>query len=80
MAAAEGHPSAVMDMSFATQAMAAEYILKKGGELQGDVYDVPLEIDAEIARLKLKAMGGLIDSLTGEQEHYLNEWSLGTGH
>ncbi len=80
LAAAEGHPSAVMDMSFANQALAAEYILKKGGELKGDVYDVPLEIDAEIARLKLKAMGVEIDSLTGEQEHYLNEWSLGTGH
>ncbi len=80
LAAAEGHPSAVMDMSFANQALAAEYILKKGGELKGDVYDVPLEIDAEIARLKLRAMGVEIDSLTGEQEHYLNEWSLGTGH
>ena len=80
LAAAEGHPSAVMDMSFANQALAAEYILKKGGELKGDVYDVPLEIDREIARLKLEAMGVEIDSLTAEQEHYLNEWSLGTGH
>jgi adenosylhomocysteinase len=80
LAAAEGHPSAVMDMSFANQALAAEYILKQGDKLKGEVYDVPLEIDNEIARLKLKAMGVEIDSLTAEQEHYLNEWSLGTGH
>jgi adenosylhomocysteinase len=80
LAAAEGHPSAVMDMSFANQALAAEYILKHGGELKGEVYDVPLEIDSEIARLKLKAMGVAIDTLTPEQEHYLNEWNMGTGH
>jgi adenosylhomocysteinase len=80
LAAAEGHPSAVMDMSFANQALAAEYILKHGGELKGEVYDVPMEIDNEIARLKLMAMGVEIDTLTPEQEHYLNEWSLGTGH
>jgi adenosylhomocysteinase len=80
LAAAEGHPSAVMDMSFANQALAAEFILKKGSELKGEVYDVPMEIDNEIARLKLKAMGVEIDTLTAEQEHYLHEWSLGTGH
>lgn len=80
LAAAEGHPSAVMDMSFANQALAAEYILKKGKELTGQVYDVPLVIDQEIAALKLKAMGVEIDTLTTEQESYLNEWSLGTGH
>ncbi len=80
LAAAEGHPSAVMDMSFANQALAAEYMLKQGGELKGEVYDVPIEIDNEIARLKLKAMGVDIDVLTPEQEAYLNEWSLGTGH
>lgn len=80
LAAAEGHPSAVMDMSFANQALAAEYILKHGRELERKVYDVPEEIDREIARLKLKAMGVTIDTLTPEQEAYLNEWTLGTGH
>jgi adenosylhomocysteinase len=80
LAAAEGHPSAVMDMSFANQALAAEYMLKHGGELTGQVYDVPQAIDQEIAYLKLKAMGVEIDVLTPEQEAYLNEWSLGTGH
>ncbi|GIV71100.1 adenosylhomocysteinase [Caldilinea sp.] len=80
LAAAEGHPSAVMDMSFANQALAAEYILKHGRELERKVYDVPQEIDQEIARLKLKAMGVEIDVLTPEQEAYLNEWTLGTGH
>ncbi len=80
LAAAEGHPSAVMDMSFANQALAAEYILKNGGELGGDVYDVPEIIDREIAALKLKAMGVEIDVLTAEQDAYLNEWSMGTAH
>jgi adenosylhomocysteinase len=78
LAAAEGHPSAVMDMSFANQALAAEYILKRGRELARQVYDVPPEIDREIAALKLKAMGVEIDTLTPEQEAYLNEWTLGT--
>ncbi len=80
LAAAEGHPSAVMDMSFANQALAAEYMLKHGQELTGQVYDVPVDIDNEIARLKLKAMGVEIDVLTPAQAAYLNEWSLGTGH
>jgi adenosylhomocysteinase len=80
LAAAEGHPSAVMDMSFANQALAAEYMLKHGGELKGQVYDVPKAIDQQIAYLKLKAMGVEIDVLTSEQQAYLNEWSLGTGH
>ncbi len=80
LAAAEGHPSAVMDMSFANQALAAEYILKQGDALSGQVYDVPEEIDREIAALKLKAMGVDIDVLTPEQEKYLNEWTVGTGH
>ncbi|HXF60552.1 MAG TPA: adenosylhomocysteinase, partial [Caldilineaceae bacterium] len=80
LAAAEGHPSAVMDMSFANQALAAEYILKHGAELEHQVYDVPESIDREIAALKLEAMGIEIDTLTPEQESYLNEWSLGTGH
>jgi len=80
LAAAEGHPSAVMDMSFANQALAAEYLLKTSGELTGEVYDVPREIDNAIAALKLEAMGVEIDVLTPEQEAYLNEWALGTGH
>jgi adenosylhomocysteinase len=80
LAAAEGHPSAVMDMSFANQALAAEYILKHGDTLTGNVYDVPEEIDREIAALKLRSMGVQIDTLTAEQAAYLNEWSLGTGH
>lgn len=80
LAAAEGHPSAVMDMSFANQALAAEFILKNGKTLQPNVYDVPLEIDNEIARLKLRAMGVDIDVLSPEQEHYLSAWTLGTGH
>ena len=80
LAAAEGHPSAVMDMSFANQALAAEYMLKMGKELKGEVYNVPEDIDREIARLKLEAMGVQCDTLTDEQSAYLNEWSLGTGH
>lgn len=80
LAAAEGHPSAVMDMSFANQALAAEFLLKQGDNLEGQVYDVPDDIDREIASLKLRAMGVNIDTLTPEQEAYLNEWSIGTGH
>ncbi len=79
LAAAEGHPSAVMDMSFANQALAAEYLLEHAQELKPDVYNVPEELDREIAALKLKAMGIQIDTLTPEQEAYLNEWSMGTG-
>ena len=78
LAAAEGHPSAVMDMSFANQALAAEYLLKHSGEMTGNVYDMPESLDREIAALKLKAMGVEIDILTEEQEAYLNEWTLGT--
>jgi adenosylhomocysteinase len=80
LAAAEGHPSAVMDMSFANQALAAEFILKQGDKLEGQVYDVPVEIDKQIAALKLKAMGVEIDTLTPQQSDYLNAWTLGTGH
>lgn len=80
LAAAEGHPSAVMDMSFANQALAAEYMLKQGSNLKADVHNVPDIIDQEIASLKLKAMGVGIDTLTPEQEAYLNEWTVGTGH
>jgi len=78
LAAAEGHPSAVMDMSFANQALAAEYLLQQKGKLEGKVYDVPREIDNAIAALKLKAMGVAIDTLTEEQQAYLNSWTIGT--
>lgn len=78
LAAAEGHPSAVMDMSFANQALAAEYMLKNHEGLEHTVYSVPEAIDKEIARLKLAAMGVNIDALTSEQEAYLNEWRMGT--
>nr|WP_290666836.1 adenosylhomocysteinase [Ardenticatena sp.] len=78
LAAAEGHPSAVMDMSFANQALAAKYILEHAAELQHKVYTVPEEIDREIARLKLQAMGVQIDELTEEQKRYLASWQEGT--
>jgi len=78
LAAAEGHPSSVMDMSFANQALSAEYLARQGGGLENIVYGVPEEIDAEIARLKLDAMGVHIDVLTPEQEEYLNSWEIGT--
>ena len=78
LAAAEGHPSAVMDMSFANQALSAEYMLAHASELEHTVYTVPEEIDQEIARIKLAAMGVTIDLLTPEQEHYLQSWEAGT--
>jgi adenosylhomocysteinase len=78
LAAAEGHPSAVMDMSFANQALCAEYLVKHAQELERTVYPVPEEIDREIARLKLKAMGVEIDVLTPEQARYLASWEEGT--
>jgi adenosylhomocysteinase len=78
LAAAEGHPSAVMDMSFANQALSAEYLVKNKGQLKPDVYSVPEELDKEIARLKLQAMGFSIDSLTAEQLEYINSWTSGT--
>jgi adenosylhomocysteinase len=78
LAAAEGHPSAVMDMSFANQALAAEYMIKNHASLKRTVYSVPEAIDNEIARLKLAAMGVKIDVLTPAQEAYLNEWRMGT--
>ena len=74
LAAAEGHPASVMDMSFANQAMAAEYIVKEGKTLENRVYAVPEEIDKEIAALKLAAMGIDIDTLTAEQDTYLHSW------
>ncbi len=78
LAAAEGHPSAVMDMSFANQALACEYLVKNKGKLEPGIYTIPTEIDQEIARLKLQAMGINIDSLTPEQTEYINSWSMGT--
>ena len=78
LAAAEGHPSSVMDMSFANQALSAEYLVKHHGELPKNVFAVPADIDKEIARLKLEAMGITIDKLTPEQEAYLTSWEEGT--
>ncbi|MGA7577636.1 MAG: adenosylhomocysteinase [Desulfobaccales bacterium] len=78
LAAAEGHPSAVMDMSFANQALAAEFISKNHQKFQKEVYPVPEEIDREIARMKLAAMETEIDTLTPEQEKYLASYDLGT--
>ena len=78
LSAAEGHPASVMDMSFANQALCSEYIVNRHADLAPAVYDVPKEIDDEIARLKLASMGVTIDTLTEEQERYLNSWELGT--
>ena len=78
LAAAEGHPASVMDMSFANQALAAEYVTKNHRSLRKKVYSFPEDIDNEIARLKLKAIGVTIDTLTKEQEHYLSSWEMGT--
>ncbi len=78
LAAAEGHPASVMDMSFANQALSAEYLVKEAGNLKPDVYNVPTDIDESVARLKLKALGIEIDELTPEQFEYLNSWESGT--
>jgi adenosylhomocysteinase len=78
LAAAEGHPASVMDMSFANQALALEYLVKNKGELKPAIYPVPAEIDAEVGRLKLKSMDISIDKLTQEQQKYLNSWEEGT--
>jgi adenosylhomocysteinase len=78
LASAEGHPASVMDMSFANQALAAEFIVKNAEKLEKRVYSVPAEVDAEIARIKLSAMGVKIDELTPEQVKYLNSWEEGT--
>ncbi len=78
LAAAEGHPASVMDMSFANQALAAEFMVKKGRTLERKVYGVPRDIDLEIARLKLASMGVHIDGLTAQQESYLASWRHGT--
>ena len=78
LATAEGHPSSVMDMSFANQALGAEYLVKNYKKLEKKVYPVPPVIDKEIARLKLAGMGMKIDTLTKEQKKYLASWEMGT--
>jgi adenosylhomocysteinase len=78
LSAAEGHPAAVMDMSFANQALSVEWMLKNHATLENRVYPVPMEIDTEVARLKLRAMDVEIDTLTAEQERYLHSWDQGT--
>ncbi len=78
LAAAEGHPASVMDMSFANQALGAEYMLKNATSMEPNVYTIPEAVDREIARLKLEAMGVEIDTLTDEQVRYLNQWQEGT--
>ena len=78
LASAEGHPASVMDMSFANQALSAEYVVKNHEQMENLVYDVPEELDDSIAKLKLQALGVAIDDLTEEQETYLNSWTMGT--
>jgi adenosylhomocysteinase len=78
LSAAEGHPASVMDMSFANQALGAEYMLTNAKTLEPKVYTIPADIDSEIARLKLKAMGIGLDTLTAAQEQYLGAWESGT--
>ncbi len=78
LAAAEGHPASVMDMSFANQALAAELLAKEAGTMTRAVHRLPLAVDQEIARLKLQAMGVRIDALTAEQVEYLASWDAGT--
>jgi adenosylhomocysteinase len=78
LAAAEGHPASVMDMSFANQALSVEYLVKNKGELKPGVHLLPQEVDTEIASLKLRALGISIDALTAEQVEYLSSWETGT--
>ena len=78
LSAAEGHPSAVMDMSFANQALSVEYLVKNAKNLAVEVYDVPIDIDREVAILKLQSMGLATDELTDEQTQYLSAWETGT--
>lgn len=78
LSCAEGHPPSVMDMSFANQALASEYLVERQGDLQRNVYSIPEEIDLEIARMKLVTMGISIDELTEEQKKYLSSWEVGT--
>jgi adenosylhomocysteinase len=76
--AAEAHPAQIMDLSFANQALAAEYLLKEHSSLENKVYVIPQEVDHSIARLKLKSMGIEMDELTEEQREYLSSWTMGT--
>jgi adenosylhomocysteinase len=78
LAAAEGHPSSVMDMSFANQALCAEYMVKNASKLKNTVYDVPRKIDTSVADMKLRSLNVKIDKLTPEQDKYLNSWEMGT--
>ena len=78
LGAAEGHPASVMDMSFSDQALTAEYLVKEAKNLKPGVHNVPVEIDKEVARLKLASMGGSVDVLTPAQELYLNSWEHGS--
>jgi adenosylhomocysteinase len=78
LSAAEGHPADVMDMSFADQALAAEWLVDVGGDLPPDVYTLPRELDESVARLKLEAMGASLEVLTEEQAKYLESWKEGT--
>ncbi|MDD5247066.1 MAG: adenosylhomocysteinase [Candidatus Omnitrophica bacterium] len=78
LAAAEGHPAQVMDMSFANQALSAEYICRHGAQMKDDVYKVPQELDEKIAELKLASMGIKIDTLTAQQKEYMSSWEMGT--
>lgn len=78
LASAEGHPSVVMDMSFANQALSCRFLVKEGANLKKEVYSVPKELDQEVARLKLKSMGIEIDTLSAEQKKYLTSWEIGT--
>ena len=78
LVAAEGHPASVMDMSFANQALGAEFIVKNKGKLENKLYTLPHHVDVEIAKIKLQSMGIEIDTLTDEQQKYLNTWNEGT--
>ena len=78
LGAAEGHPADVMDLSFSDQAIAAEWLVDNAAELDPQVYRLPAELDAEVARLKLDAMGGTLEPLTEEQTEYLASWQHGT--
>ena len=78
LSAAEGHPASVMDMSFATQALASEFLMDNQGSLDPQVYDVPNEVVDMVASLKLASMGILIDTMTDEQDKYMNSWEMGT--
>ncbi|MGA7295630.1 MAG: adenosylhomocysteinase, partial [Terriglobales bacterium] len=78
LAAAEGHPASVMDMSFADQALSCDYMVKNHASLEKKVYTVPVELDKRVAKLKLESLGIKIDRLTSEQEEYLASWNEGT--